>query len=83
MNIIGAVPYVWTRASQGVLHGIEGLQDLTLAAKFSAFEKDRRAGALRTIAVVLGGHSADQLQPGAAAALDRLRQHARVVARHA
>src|SRR5687767_9725463 len=38
-NLIGTVPYVWTRASQGVLHGIEGFQDLTLAAKWSVLEK--------------------------------------------
>ena len=34
LNVIGAVPYVWTQASQGVLHGIDGFQDLTLAAKY-------------------------------------------------
>src|SRR5260370_21776368 len=28
------VPYVWTNASQGVLHGQAGFQDLALAAKF-------------------------------------------------
>src|SRR5262245_24768977 len=36
LNVMGMVPYVWTRASQGVLHGIQGFQDLTLAAKWSA-----------------------------------------------
>jgi hypothetical protein len=36
-----------------VLHGIGGMQDLTLAAKFNAFEhKSDRAGVLRAIAVV-------------------------------
>ena len=39
LNVIGAVPYVWTQASQGVLHGIDGLQDLAVAAKFTAFER--------------------------------------------
>ena len=53
LNVIGAVPYVWTRASQGVLHGIDGFQDLTLAAKFNAFERSSaNAGALRAIGVV-------------------------------
>ena len=55
-NLIGNVPYVWTRASQGVLHGIEGFQDLTLAAKWSVLEKPMTSyGTLRTIFVVAAG----------------------------
>ena len=50
LNVIGAVPYVWTRASQGVLHGIDGFQDLTLAAKFSAFE--RPSANVRTVRAI-------------------------------
>jgi Putative MetA-pathway of phenol degradation len=50
------VPYVWTRASQGVLHGFEGFQDLTLAAKWSVLEKPMTSyGTLRTIFVVAAG----------------------------
>ena len=45
LNVIGAVPYVWTRASQGVLHGIDGFQDLTLAAKYTMFERGLLRGA--------------------------------------
>ena len=45
------VPYVWTDASQGVLHGIQGFQDLTLAAKWNFLErpstKPRRAADVR------------------------------------
>jgi hypothetical protein len=56
VNIIAAVPFVRTRASQGVLHGISGAQDLTLGAKFNAFEhKSDKVGVLRTIAVVSAG----------------------------
>jgi hypothetical protein len=56
INVIAAVPYVWTRASQGVLHGIDGLQDLTLAAKLNAFEKTSpSAGLIRAMAVVSAG----------------------------
>ncbi len=56
VNLIAAVPYVWTRASRGVLHGINGFQDLTLAAKFNAFEhKAPRSGVLRAIAVISAG----------------------------
>jgi len=55
-NVIGMVPYVWTRASQGVLHGIDGFQDLTLAAKWNALEKPMTSyGTLRTIFVVAAG----------------------------
>jgi hypothetical protein len=32
--VIGALPYVWTEASQGVLHGMSGRQDFTLLAKY-------------------------------------------------
>lgn len=34
LNLIAMLPYVWTEASQGVLHGMEGLQDASLAAKY-------------------------------------------------
>ena len=34
LSLMAAVPYVWTHASQGVLHDLSGLQDLTFAAKF-------------------------------------------------
>lgn len=56
LNVIGVVPYVRTEASQGVLHGITGLQDLTLAAKFSGAEWSfGRAGSLEAIAVGAAG----------------------------
>lgn len=55
LNVIVAVPYVWTDASQGVLHGIQGFQDLTVAVKYNAFEKTGGAGSLRAIAVVATG----------------------------
>lgn len=35
LNVIGAVPRVWTRASQGVLHGMAGIQDLSVAGKYA------------------------------------------------
>lgn len=33
LTLMAAVPYVHTHASQGVLHGLSGIQDLTVAAK--------------------------------------------------
>ena len=56
LNVIGAVPYVWTRPSQGVLHGDQGFQDLSLAAKYRLFEvshPDR--GTVRAFAVGSAG----------------------------
>jgi len=49
------VPYIWTNASKGVLHGQAGFQDLTLAAKFKAISIPvKQFGALRGIAVLSG-----------------------------
>jgi hypothetical protein len=54
-NAIINVPYVWTNASQGVLHGQAGFQDLSLAAKFKAISLPvGHHGALRVIGVLYG-----------------------------
>jgi hypothetical protein len=56
LNLVGTVPYVWTQASQGVLHGMRGVQDLTVAAKYSLIEQpSTRLGTLRVIGAVSGG----------------------------
>jgi hypothetical protein len=34
LALVATLPYVWTHASQGVLHDLSGYQDLALAAKF-------------------------------------------------
>jgi len=34
LNIMASVPYVWTKASQGTLHGLKGFQDLSLVVKW-------------------------------------------------
>ena len=34
LTLVGEVPYVWTHASQGPLHGFSGIQDVTLAVKY-------------------------------------------------
>lgn len=53
LNIIAMVPYVWTNASQGVLHGMSGFQDLEAAAKYNALETALTSrGTLRAIFVV-------------------------------
>ena len=55
LNILASTPYVWTNASEGVLHGQRGFQDLSLAAKYKLISIPvRKAGALRGIAVLSG-----------------------------
>jgi hypothetical protein len=34
LNVMASVPYVWTKASQGTLHGVNGLQDLSVYVKW-------------------------------------------------
>jgi hypothetical protein len=34
LSVVATLPYVWTEASQGVLHGMRGAQDVTVAAKY-------------------------------------------------
>lgn len=56
LNVIAVVPHVWTQASQGVLHGMRGFQDITLAGKYSFFERpSTKVGSVRAIAVVSAG----------------------------
>ena len=38
INIIAMLPYIKTDASRGTLHGMRGIQDLTLAVKYNFFE---------------------------------------------
>ncbi len=55
-NVIATVPYVWTRASLGVLQGMKGFQDIALAGKYKFLERSSaKYGSLRTIAVVSAG----------------------------
>jgi hypothetical protein len=55
LNVIVQVPYVWTHASQGVLHDMQGFQDITFAAKYSFLDRPfTQYGSLRAIAVASG-----------------------------
>jgi hypothetical protein len=52
LNVVAMVPYVWTNASQGVLQGQSGIQDLTVAAKYNVLQKPMGGKLrLRTFAV--------------------------------
>lgn len=53
LNLFATVPYVWTHASQGVLHDMEGFQDLTLASKYRLIETPFTTfGSLRAFAAL-------------------------------
>jgi hypothetical protein len=55
LNVIASLPYVWTRASQGVLHEMHGVQDLTLAGKYSFWEvPNSPMGSIKAIGVLAG-----------------------------
>lgn len=55
LNVIAMVPYVWTSASQGVLQGMSGFQDVTLALKLNLLETAFTGeGRLRAIVVAAG-----------------------------
>lgn len=56
LNVITTIPYVWTHASQGVLHDMQGFQDIALAVKYSFLDRPfTKYGSLRAIAVASGG----------------------------
>jgi hypothetical protein len=56
LTVIGALPYVWTEASQGVLHGMSGRQDFTLVAKYR-LANPSIAGRARLKVLAVGGVS--------------------------
>jgi hypothetical protein len=55
LNVLTSVPYVWTHASAGTLHGLKGFQDLMLDLKWEAISKKLGKGKLTLFAV--GGFS--------------------------
>ena len=55
LNVLATVPYVWTNASAGTLHGMKGFQDIELDVKYEFYNKKVGKGDLSFIAV--GGFS--------------------------
>jgi len=51
INVIAMLPYVKTKASMGTLHGMEGVQDLTVALKYNFFAPTMQNATLRFFAV--------------------------------
>jgi hypothetical protein len=40
VSLVVLLPYVWTEASGGTLHGMQGLQDVSFTAKYNFFKAD-------------------------------------------
>ena len=55
LNILATVPYVWTHATEGTLHGMHGLQDLSLHLKLRFLHLEADHSTLSLFAV--GGFS--------------------------
>ena len=53
-SLVASLPYVWTEASQGVLHGMQGRQDVTVAVKYRLAEL-RFAERVAVRALAVGG----------------------------
>ncbi|HYW49051.1 MAG TPA: hypothetical protein VE861_00520 [Gemmatimonadaceae bacterium] len=55
LNVLASLPYVWTNASDGVLQGQSGSQDLTVGVKYDALTTPLTTkGTLHAIAIVSG-----------------------------
>jgi hypothetical protein len=64
VNVIAMLPWVWTRASAGVLSGMSGVQDLTFAVKWNALAAPLTShGMLRAFAVASAGTPVDDYTP--------------------
>ena len=64
LNVIVNLPYVWTNASQGVLSGMGGFQDVNLAAKYKLLERPvTKYGSLSVIGVVSGNIPLTNYEP--------------------
>jgi hypothetical protein len=51
INLLFGVPYVRTKASAGTLHGMEGIQDLSLFVKWKAYQKKFGDGRLTVFGI--------------------------------
>lgn len=51
LNIMASVPWVKTKASAGTLHGVDGIQDLSVALKYKAWQKNIFNGKMAVMGV--------------------------------
>lgn len=64
LSVMAMLPYVWTDASQGPLHGQSGVQDIALAAKYRLLVTPlTNSGTLRAIVVGAAGIPASNYTP--------------------
>ncbi len=64
LSVMAMLPYVWTRASQGPLHGMSGVQDVTFAAKYRVLATPlTERGTLRAFMVGAAGIPASSYVP--------------------
>jgi hypothetical protein len=54
LTVIATLPYVWTSASRGVLHGMQGLQDVTFAIKYRLLRTPFTDAAMLSALATLG-----------------------------
>lgn len=52
INVLVTVPYVWTKASQGTLRGLEGIQDLSIGVKYNFFSQEFGGSKLKAFGVL-------------------------------
>jgi hypothetical protein len=50
LNVLVTLPYVWTKASQGTMGGMEGLQDVSLGVKYNFYAFRSEAVTFKTFA---------------------------------
>jgi len=64
LTLLAMLPYVWTDASQGVLHSMHGVQDVTVGAKYRLLSTPfTDQGTLRAIVVAAAGMPASDYTP--------------------
>jgi hypothetical protein len=63
LNVMAALPYVSTNASQGVLHGMSGVQDVSVGAKYKLLERPLATGSLRVFAAASAGTPSHDYTP--------------------
>ena len=51
LNVMAALPYVWTKTSAGNLSGLKGLQDLSIHVKWRFLKRDLAKGKLSLMAI--------------------------------
>lgn len=64
LTLVSSLPYVWTGTSEGTLHGLSGVQDLTFAAKYEILRTPFTGrGTLSAILVGAAGIPASDYTP--------------------